>query len=356
MTIEEYRARGREAFAALPAESRKQGIGIVVRAFDFLLAPLPPAPTQKVTNPALFDRWLGNIISPNRTKEVAFHAALAQEFITLRIDARGGAQQTLELEQPANHGIISHALVVVEAGARAVIIDHGRRGIAEIVVERGAQVTFVSLDLGSEHDNARDISWYTKGARLAQDASITWIEARLPSTATHQARWSTTTDLAGAGANARSFELFFARGDQQFQLATEMRHTAPHTTSDILVKGVLDDRAKALYQGLIRIEQQAGTSNGYQQEDALLLSDTCEIDPVPHLEILTNDVKCGHGSTTTHIDQEKLFYAMSRGIDEATATRQVIEGFFDAVVRELPTDNLRTLVREEISRHLGGAR
>ena len=115
---------------------------------------------------------------------------------------------------------------------------------------------------------------------------------------------------------------------------------------------VLDDSAKAVYRGLIRIEKGADRTDSHQHSDTLLLGDESRADAVPELEIENGDVRCSHGATIGQIDEDKLFYMMSRGIDARTAKKQVIKGFFRPILETIKDDQLRVNLDMSINRRL----
>jgi Fe-S cluster assembly protein SufD len=110
-------------------------------------------------------------------------------------------------------------------------------------------------------------------------------------------------------------------------LHTMQIHTAPNTTSDLLVKTVLSDHASSFYDGGIRIEKSAQKSDAYQKNENLLLSDHAFAESKPSLEILANDVRCSHGATMGPINEEQLWFLTSRGISKKQAEELIVAGF-----------------------------
>ena len=119
---------------------------------------------------------------------------------------------------------------------------------------------------------------------------------------------------------------------------TLQEHAAPRTTSDLLFKGAVQDTAKSVYTGLIKIHNNAKGSVAYQTNRNLTLSHGAWAESVPNLEIETNDVKCSHASTVGPIDEDQLFYLMSRGMTEDEAMAMVVRGFVEPIARELPME------------------
>src|SRR5712691_10488722 len=150
-----------------------------------------------------------------------------------------------------------------------------------------------------------------------------------------------------SGQGARSFVNGFMFGDarQHFHLHTLQRHLQPHTTSDLLIKCCLKDRARSVYQVLIQVAEGAQRTDAYQANRNLLLSGTARADSIPGLEILANDVRCTHGATIGHVDDEQMYYLMARGLPRSEAQRLIVEGFFAPVLDRIPLANVREQLR-----------
>lgn len=245
---------------------------------------------------------------------------------TIRVPASGGV--TIEMGPGSSAAL-------VETGAASP-----RRLDVELVLADGARATYVSLSGTNQAEFVR------RRARLAAGASLEWIEACLGPAFS---RSSMTTVLEGEGASVRGRSLVFGAGAEQFDLWQEVRHAAPRTTSDLAVRGVLGGSAKAIIRGLIRIEKGAGGCSGHQKEETLLLSEKAEIDAMPNLEIENDDVRCGHAASAGRLDEDKIFYLMSRGLDRSAAERAMIEGFVAPFLQALPNDVLRAELSEKIS-------
>ncbi len=127
-------------------------------------------------------------------------------------------------------------------------------------------------------------------------------------------RARTEARLVGPGGSTRQVALYFAGGDQMHDFRTIQDHDAPHTDSDLLFKGAVQDHAASVYSGLIKIRKHARGTAAYQTNRNLTLSEGAWAESVPNLDIETNDVKCSHASTVGPIDEEQRFYLESRGI------------------------------------------
>lgn len=136
----------------------------------------------------------------------------------------------------------------------------------------------------------------------------------------------------------------YTPGEHNFcEIFTEQDHLAPHCTSHSLYRGVLQDRSRSVYNGMIRVAPDAIKSDAYLTNNNLLLSDGCRADSIPGLKIENNDVRCSHGSTTGKMDKEQLFYLMARGLSEEEARRVMTQAFLQEVLQDA-----HSLVKREI--------
>ena len=156
----------------------------------------------------------------------------------------------------------------------------------------------------------------------------------------HYARVRTEARISGPGGSTRQVALYFAGGEQMHDFRTIQDHDAPHTTSDLLFKGAVQDHSRSVYTGLIKIRKHARGTTAFQTNRNLTLSEGAWAESVPNLEIETNDVKCSHASTVGPIDPEQRFYLESRGIPTQIAERLIVLGFFDEVLDQLPVGPL----------------
>jgi Fe-S cluster assembly protein SufD len=171
------------------------------------------------------------------------------------------------------------------------------------------------------------------------------------------ARVRTDARVVGQGATTKQVALYYADGNQMHDFRTLQDHIAPRTNSDLLFKGAVQNTAKSVYTGLIRIREEARGSVAFQTNRNLTLSAGAWAESVPNLDIRTNDVKCSHASTVGPIDDEQRFYLESRGIPPEVAERLVVLGFFDDVLNLLPISlgshgSLRADLRARVAQKL----
>src|SRR5438046_8009964 len=152
---------------------------------------------------------------------------------------------------------------------------------------------------------------------------------------TRYSRFESLSRLIGEGGRSDLLAVAVATDQQEFDARTLQDHVSPRTASDLLYKNALDDRARTIFGGLIRVEPHAHFTDAYQKVRNLLMSDDAEANSMPGLEILADNVRCTHGATSGQIDEEELFYLRSRGIPTRAAQRLIVTGFLDEVIQRL---------------------
>ena len=135
---------------------------------------------------------------------------------------------------------------------------------------------------------------------------------------------------------------------QHHEIKTNINHLAENTKSHQLIKSVLNDNAKGIYQGKIYVDSKAQKTNGYQLSKALLLSENTEFDGKPELEIYADDVKCSHGATSGNLDEDAIFYLMSRGLNNQQSKKLLINGFLLDAVEKITDAEIKDLIKNMI--------
>jgi Fe-S cluster assembly protein SufD len=135
---------------------------------------------------------------------------------------------------------------------------------------------------------------------------------------------------------------------QHHEIKTNINHLAENTKSYQLIKSVLNDNAKGIYQGKIYVDSKAQKTNGYQLSKALLLNENTEFDGKPELEIYADDVKCSHGATSGNLDEDAIFYLMSRGLSHQQSKELLINGFLMDAVEKITDEEIKDLIKNMI--------
>jgi len=254
--------------------------------------------------------------------------------------------------------VFSHSLVIAgEQGSVRFVEEYNSlfegdapsllSDVVEIFAKREAVVEFSSLqDLGQNVWNITN-----KNAVHENDASVTYVMADLG------AKVNLETIGAGIHGNGGAAELvgvFFTDHDQRYAIHTLSDHVGLSTNAETLVKGVLTDRSRVEFDGMIRIRPKAQQTNSFLSAHGLMLSKQARGEFIPGLEIGANDVSASHGATSGQIDADQLFYLMVRGISRPEAERIIVQGFFEPVLQRIPVENLRTRLRRSIISRMSG--
>lgn len=153
--------------------------------------------------------------------------------------------------------------------------------------------------------------------------------------------------LQAAGANCRTSGFYHLRSDNQYiDHHVDIAHLAPHSQSEMLYKGILEKKSRAVFNGRLLVEKDAQKILAYQANHNLLLSNEAEVYSKPELEIYADDVKCKHGATTGQLDQDALFYLRSRGIEKAEAMTLLLAGFSDEIIQRITHAGIKQRVQE----------
>jgi Fe-S cluster assembly protein SufD len=206
--------------------------------------------------------------------------------------------------------------------------------VTEVIVDADAHLTLYQLQ--EESKNSFHI-----GGLFAKLGRGSRFDAFAITLAGGLVRNDLRVDLDGAGAEVNLRGLYLARGRQHIDNHTQIFHNEPGCISHEHYKGVLDDRARAVFHGRIVVQPDAQKTVSEQSNQNLLLSRDAEIDTKPQLEIYADDVKCAHGATVGQLDKDALFYLRSRGIAEEMAKRLLIKAFASDVLLAVSPDSLR---------------
>jgi Fe-S cluster assembly protein SufD len=218
-------------------------------------------------------------------------------------------------------------------------------GVVELSVGPGANLRYVC------EQELSDRTWVfaTQRAELARDASLEWVALGFGSA---RGKVRMETELGGAGSSAKVTGAYAGAGRQHLDFDTTQEHAAPHTTSDLAFRGVLADRATAVWRGMIRVDPGAQQTDAFQESRNLLLSKRAHADAIPGLEIEANDVRCTHAAAIAQIDPEQLFYLRTRGMLQPQAERLIIDGFLQELAERTGEGPLREALSEALDRRL----
>ena len=308
-------------------------------------------------HPDLVEPHLHALVPSSRTKFTAMHAAFRTAGTLVYVPPAVTVElplQTLTHLDADGAAIFPHTLIVVGEDAEVTFIDRyaspdlgGALSVAVTEIHAGAasRVRYVSVQDWGEGVTHLGIV----RTRLARDVDFRSVAVGFGASL---ARAEAESVLAEPGASSQMLGIFFADGAQHFDHRSEQEHAAPNCTSDLLYKGALRDESRGVYSGWVHVRKGAQKTDAMQTSRNILLSDHAFARAIPNLEIEANDVRCGHAASVGPVEEEQLFYLMSRGIPRAEAERLIVFGFFNEVLGRIPLTEVRDSVTHAIENEL----
>ncbi len=291
----------------------------------------------------------GTLTWPDREPMVALNTMLAEDGAALHVppDHDAGVVQLVSIASHDGDFHPRHSIHLAR-GARMTLLEisvgqgaYLLNSVAEIHVADGASLTHIRLQdesTGAFHISTTYVDIEEAGT---YDSFTLNLGARLSRTEVH-------ANLSGTGAVAHLNAAQLLGGSQHSDFTTVVSHTAPGCNSRQTVKNVLAGRSHGVFQGKIEVARHAQKTDGYQMNQALLLSRDAEIDSKPELEIFADDVKCSHGATVGELDAEQLFYLRSRGISDPEARSILVRAFLTEALDAVADDMIRSKLEAAI--------
>jgi Fe-S cluster assembly protein SufD len=298
-------------------------------------------------------------------KFAALHRAMVRAGTFLYVPR--GVEISLPIEthhwlHGANSSAFPHTLVIADEQSKVTMVDYFEStdpgapgfacGVNDLHVAAGAELNYIAVQ-----------NWSTKALSIQMNSTVAGRDARavnmVLNLGSFYARSESVSRLKGRGGRSDMLSVSVANQNQEFDQRTLQDHQQPDTASDLLYKNSLDDNARTIFAGLIRVEPHAHRTDAYQKVRNLLLSDDCEANSMPGLEILADEVRCTHGATSGQIEEEELFYLLSRGISKKVAQQLIVFGFLNEVIERLKSepiqDRLRDLVHAKFAQSRASA-
>ncbi len=305
--------------------------------------------------------FMTRCVPPEDSKFAALHGAFWDNGVFLYVPRGVAVEHPLRAVISAGlqgTSSLSHTLIVLDEGSHAVYAedyisaDAKEQGVSsrivEIILKRDANLHYV----GTQRWGRSVYDFHTERALLGQDTVLNLQTIELGS---RLSKGRVESVLEGDGANVKLLGLYIEDGNQHLDRYTLQDHKGQAGVSDLLFKGVLTDKARSVFSGLIRVHPTGKKTAAYQQNRNLLLSRTARADSIPNLEIAASDILgCTHGATVGKVDEEQLFYLMCRGLTRVEATRLIVEGFVDPIIEQVPIATLRDSLRQEVQERVEG--
>jgi len=311
--------------------------------------------------PGLVKRYfMTRCLPPGHGKFAALHGALWSGGTFVHVP------KGVEVELPlracqwlARPGLAAfpHTLIVLEAGSKLAFIAEQFSpdldsqalfcGASEVYLGEGAQLRHISVQqLGRQV--------YNLGAQRHLLEGDSRLDSLLIGLGGELTKFFVESVLEGPGANAQMRGVVFGGDDQHFDHQTLQEHIAPDCSSDLLFKVVVKDQAMSVHLGIVRVHSDARGTDAAQTVRNLILSEGAKAHPILPLEIEASDIRrCSHAATVGQVDENQLFYLMSRGLSRQDAQKLIVDGFFEPVLEAIPQLSVQHRLRRAVDEKLG---
>jgi Fe-S cluster assembly protein SufD len=309
--------------------------------------------TEPRQAPADIDRELLELFDGGRNGFTALNLAFA-EFATLRIKKETVVDQPIEFNFAVDDGgsRFPHLLVIAEAGSKATIIEtyeSPQKGFTntaiQIVVEDNANLTHYRVQKESPetfHYGVTEVSLRRGSAYNSTNINLGGALSR------HDIELKFTAE----GGEAWVDGLYMLNGTQHSDTHSVIDHTVPNCTSHQNYKGVLNDKSRAVFNGKVFVRENAHGTDAQQSNKNLLLSNDARVDTKPQLEIFNDDVKCSHGATVGQLEEEELFYLLTRGLPDNLARNLLTYGFAEEIIKKIGVEGIKRELDESVLNRL----
>lgn len=304
----------------------------------------------------LIRKYLFQAVDPNFDRFSALHAAMFKGGVFLYVPRNVVVDRPVHISSQVTEGgsDLRHTLIVVEEGAEATVLAESNSSAETNAMHCGAIELFVGDRANLRYVNLQDWGqrvWHFahQKAIVGRDSNLQWTVGALGS---RLAKVNQHVALRGERANVQVNGAIFTENKQHLSYHTLQHHEEPNCISDFLYKSALQDVSRTVWRGMIKVDQKAQQTDGYQRNDNLILSGKARADSIPGLEIEADDVRCTHGSTSGRVDEELIFYAQCRGYTRKEAIRAVVTGFFQQVFDRITIDSVREALALAIARRV----
>ncbi|OGX10909.1 MAG: Fe-S cluster assembly protein SufD [Omnitrophica bacterium RIFOXYB12_FULL_50_7] len=312
------------------------------------------------TFPELLEKYLGRQAGHEGNPFTALNTGLFRSGTFIRISDGVILKEPIRIVHSASPARKAGAfqrrtIILMGKGSKASIVEtyvagdgqnYFTNAVTEIVLEEGAQMEHCKIQ--QEAPEAFHIAM----TQVAQRRGSSFVSFAL-STGARLMRNDCRVALTEEGASCELNGLYLGDKDQVLDHQTFVDHQKPDGKSDQFFKGLLAGNSRGVFRGHVMVRQDAQRTDAHQTNKNLLLSDTAKVDTQPQLEILADDVKCGHGSAIGQLQEDAVFYLRSRGIGEKEAARMLAQGFAREVIERSSLSFMKETLLELVSEKLG---
>jgi Fe-S cluster assembly protein SufB len=313
-------------------------------------------------HPELFKEHFATVVPPEDNYFAAVNSAVWSGGSFVYVPAGVEIDVPLQayfLINAQSMGQFERTLIIAEPGSKFHYIegctaptynsDSFHSGVIEIVVKDRANVRYSTIQNWSH--NVYNL--VTQRAIVGRRGSMGWLDGNLGSKVTMK---YPSTYLMGEGAHGEVLSIAFATDGQHQDAGAKVIHAAPNTTSNVVSKSISKGTGRSSYRGLVQIHEGATNARSNVECDALLLDEHAKTDTYPYIEINEKTAHVGHEATVSKLNDEQVFYLMSRGLPEDAAMALIVRGFLDPVAKELPLEyavELNRLIELEMEGSVG---
>jgi Fe-S cluster assembly protein SufD len=300
----------------------------------------------------LLREHFGSVVDPQTNYLTALSTALFSTGTVVYVPEKVDAEDVTVRTTMNSRSLFNYTLVVAEESSSVTLLerqdtgediedDRYYSGVVEVVAGENAYVQYGSL---------QDLDQTTYNYQIKEGVADTYgqvdfIDCNIGS---RLSKSTVETHLNGDSSETKIVGAFYGHDDQHFDIDARVWHNAEHTTADLVTRGVIDDVARSVYEGVQNVGRDAWNTSSYQRENTLMLSDESEADASPKLIINNHDTEASHSATVGQVDDEDLFYMTSRGVPPQLAKNMLVEGFYVPVLEEIEVEELREDLQERI--------
>ena len=304
----------------------------------------------------LLEEYFGSVVDPESNYLTALSTALFTTGTVVYVPEGVDAEDVTIRTTMNARSLFNYTLVVAEESSSVTILERQESGdevdgnryysaVTEIVAHENSYVQFGNLQDLDETTYVYSL----READIDTYATANWIECNVGS---HLSKASVESHLNGDSSESKIVGAFYGHNDQHFDVDARVWHNAEHTTADLVTRGVIDDVARSVYEGVQHVGADAWDTSSYQRENTLMLSDESEADASPKLIINNHDTEASHSATVGQVSATDMFYMTSRGLTDRLARNMLVEGFFVPVFEEIEVEELRDDLRDRIQDRL----
>lgn len=311
-------------------------------------------------HPELVEKYFMNRGFPGGdNKTVALNAALNSGGLFVYVPEGVRIRTPIEYYvwiDAAGVGVFDHSIVVAEPRSRVTVVETAaspqdlgkayRYGVLDAFISDGARATLSNVQALGDDVRSLVVRRTEPGERSRTD----WISAEFGGELSVN---EIDNRVNGLGSEVRGLGVFFASDKQHLALELRMIQEARETGTDILVRGVVKDQARAIYAPYTRMRHNAKDSTGFQRGNTLVLDPTARAYSIPQLHVEEDEVQgAGHAATVGKVDEDHLYYLRSRGLSDLEAKKLIVDGFFNTVLAHIPIESVREHVIQLIERKM----